>query len=536
MERLLADAEKISGIKYDISSFADISEAIHVMQTEMGIAGSTAQEAASTIEGSLSMMKASWQNLIVGMADENANMDVLINNLVESTTTAASNIMPRIEQTLGGIGQVVEKLAPVIADALPGLVSSVLPSLVNAASGLLSSLVAALPSLIGTFVNDIFPQVISAIVTLFNELVAMLPSLLGTLANALVSNAPVLINAAISMLLAVLDILPDLVKMVCDILPSAIITIVGALTSNIPALIDGVLTCVVGIINALPDIIKGLLAVLPDLIQMVVDTLIANVPMLIDACIMIVQALILALPDIIMALVEALPSILQSVWDGITQFFANIPQWFGQLFGKAWDFIKEAFSLDKVGEFFSSIWNGIKNAFGAVADWFKNIFSNAWQAVKNVFSSGGKIFDGIKDGIVNAFKAVVNAIIGGLNKVIAIPFNAINGILNFIRNIDILGITPFSGLWKQDPLAVPQIPKLATGLNYVPYDEYPALLHRGEAVLTAAEARQWRKNGIGGEQGIAGITIIQNIQSVPLTPVELAATTEAYFEQARWAF
>ena len=149
------------------------------------------------------------------------------------------------------------------------------------------------------------------------------------------------------------------------------------------------------------------------------------------------------------------------IWKGIENTFKNVGNWFSNIFTNAWNGIKNAFS--STGSFFTGIWNGIKNAFGSVADWFKNIFSKAWQAVKDVFSTGGKIFDGIKDGIVSTFKTVVNAIIGGLNKVIAIPFNSINGILNFIRNISFLGISPFKGLWKQNPLPVPQIPMLAEG-------------------------------------------------------------------------
>ena len=151
MQRLLEDAEKISGIKYDLSSFADITEAIHVMQEQMGIAGTTSREAASTIEGSLSMMKGAWQNLVVGMADENAYMDELINNFVESAATAAKNLLPRIEQTLIGIGQLITALAPVIAEALPQLAEAVLPALLQAAVSLVVALVdgiiMALPAL-----------------------------------------------------------------------------------------------------------------------------------------------------------------------------------------------------------------------------------------------------------------------------------------------------------------------------------------------------------------------------------------------------
>ena len=146
MQRLIDDANRVkaaNGEMADLSidSFADVAEAIHIIQNEMGITGTTAKEAASTIEGSLSMMKGAWQNLVVGMADENANMEVLINNFVESTAMAAQNLLPRIEQTLIGIGQLITALAPVIAEALPQLVAAVLPALLQAAISLVTALV-----------------------------------------------------------------------------------------------------------------------------------------------------------------------------------------------------------------------------------------------------------------------------------------------------------------------------------------------------------------------------------------------------------
>lgn len=146
MARLIADANKVkkaNGEMADLSidSFADVTEAIHIIQTEMGITGTTAREAASTIEGSLSMMKGAWQNLVVGMADENANMEVLIDNFVESVATAAKNLLPRIEQALIGIGKLITELAPVIAEALPVLIEAVLPSLLSAAVSLVTALV-----------------------------------------------------------------------------------------------------------------------------------------------------------------------------------------------------------------------------------------------------------------------------------------------------------------------------------------------------------------------------------------------------------
>ena len=144
MERLLADAEKFSGIKYDISSYSDIIDAIHVIQTEMDITGTTAKEASSTISGSLGMMKSSWQNLITGIADDTQDFDGLVNNFVDSVDTVAQNIMPRVEQALTGVGKLVEKLVPTIVERIPDLLENTLPVLSESALKLLRTLGQAL--------------------------------------------------------------------------------------------------------------------------------------------------------------------------------------------------------------------------------------------------------------------------------------------------------------------------------------------------------------------------------------------------------
>ena len=124
-------------------------------------------------------------------------------------------------------------------------------------------------------------------------------------------------------------------------------------------------------------------------------------------------------------------------------------------------------------------WEGIKKAFSSVATFFKNIFSNAWNGVLNVFSAGGKVFKGIKEGVFSVFKSVVNHIIGGINNVVAIPFRTINNALNGLRNVDLWGWKPFSGLPQ---INTPQIPYLNVGTNYVPQDTL-AMIHEGEAVI-----------------------------------------------------
>lgn len=130
-----------------------------------------------------------------------------------------------------------------------------------------------------------------------------------------------------------------------------------------------------------------------------------------------------------------------------------------------WTAVKDWFRglWEKVASGAVAAWDGIKSAFKSVPEWFQGKFRDAWQKVKDVFSSGGRIWSGIKEGIENTFRTVVNAIIRGMNTIIAVPFNKINSMLNMIRNASFLGISPFRNLWGVNPLPVPQIPMLARG-------------------------------------------------------------------------
>lgn len=130
-----------------------------------------------------------------------------------------------------------------------------------------------------------------------------------------------------------------------------------------------------------------------------------------------------------------------------------------------WTAVKDWFRglWEKVSSGAVAAWDGIKSAFKSVPEWFQSKFRDAWQKVKDVFSTGGRIWSGIKEGIENTFRAVVNAIIRGMNTIIAVPFNKINSMLNTIRNASFLGISPFQNLWGVNPLPVPQIPMLARG-------------------------------------------------------------------------
>ena len=242
------------------------------------------------------------------------------------------------------------------------------------------------------------------------------------------------------------------------------------------------------------------------------------------------------------AAVVALGAVIIKNWDSIKEVFSKIWSWISEKviepvktgFASAGEYLKEKWN--KVKEFFSGLWEGmkdgaknawegIKKVFSTVATFFKNIFTNAWEGVKKVFSVGGKIFDGIKDGILNGFKAIVNAIIGGINKVVSIPFNGINWALKKIRDIEILGISPFKNLIKT--IDIPQIPKLATGAVIPPRSEFMAILgdqKRGVNIETPLDtmveafnkALDDRSNG-SGDFVIENLTIINRIGNTDLS-------------------
>ena len=181
-ERLLADAEKLSGVKYDISSFADIIEAIHVIQESQNIAGTTAKEASTTISGSIGSVKAAWANLLSGLADSNQDIDQLVGNLSDSVMTAVDNIVPRLQTMSPRLVQAVQTLVSTLGPQLPGIINSILPGMVETATTLITGLADVLPDLLGSII-DVLPNVVKqiggALKKLFPSLLKTFKSLIG---------------------------------------------------------------------------------------------------------------------------------------------------------------------------------------------------------------------------------------------------------------------------------------------------------------------------------------------------------------------
>ena len=241
MERLLADATAISGIKYDISSYADVVEAIHVIQEEMGIAGTTAKEANETISGSLASAKSAWENLLTGVADDNADFGQLVDNFVESVGVAANNIIPRIDTALQGAGKLVEELVPVLMDKIPVLINSTLPSLIQSGLNIVLALVQGitqnLPSLVAMGV-DMLLMIIDGLIEAIPQLIDAMPEIITAIVVTLGENAPKIMQSGVKLIAALIDGLVRSIPTILNNLPQIIKAIVNGLMSGVGAIAD----------------------------------------------------------------------------------------------------------------------------------------------------------------------------------------------------------------------------------------------------------------------------------------------------------
>lgn len=226
-----------------------------------------------------------------------------------------------------------------------------------------------------------------------------------------------------------------------------------------------------------------------------------------------------------------------NIWESVKSIFTDLGTKIGNTFTEIVEKIKDIFNIDNIKGHFSNVVDGIKDVFSNIPNWFKETFSKAWENVKNVFSTGGKIFSGIKEGISATFATVVNKIIDGMNKIISIPFKNINRMLNKIRSIEFLGISPFKNLWSENPLPTPQIPKLATGTNKI---EYEGLyhLHKDEAVVP--KKYNPAVNNKAYEQGNSNVvnaiyTLIDVVQNMETTNIVNVDAEQVYKKTSKYS-
>ena len=373
MQRLLADAEKLSGVKYDLSSYADIVEAIHVIQTEMGITGTTAKEASTTIQGSVASMKAAWANLMVGMADDTQNFDMLLSNFIESIGTVADNLLPRIGVVIEGMGKLVAGLAPEIASALPTLTNELLPNLVELGVQSISALVQGIQE------NG-------------DSLAAGALSIVGTLAEGIAELLPMVADTAASLVVSLADGLTESLPNIIPVAIETISTLVENLTENANTVIDVGIQIILalgeGLIAALPQLIETV----PQIVINIANVINDNAPKLVDTALYLITRLAVGLVQAIPTLVVNIPKIIEAI---VAAFMAF--QW-----------------LNLGKQLIDGVANGVKKAGESMATAAKNAFSKfkskitGSEVATELKNIGKYIIDGIVGGIKNSLSKIAN--------------------------------------------------------------------------------------------------------------------------------
>lgn len=339
MQRLLEDAEKLSGVKYDISSYSDIIDAIHVIQTEMGITGTTAKEAEATISGSIGMLKSSFQNLITGLGDADADIDKLCDNVVNSFNSVVKNITP-----------VVRNLAKTVPNALEGILDAIAP---------------LLPELLEMGVG-LFEALLSGFTSVLPELMNTAASLVTTLVQGIIEALPLVVEAAAQFITTLVQGIAEALPTLIPAAVETVTTIVSTLIENIPLLIDAALQLIQGLAEGVLEAIPVLLEALPELIESLVTTLLDAIPKIIETGVKLLTALITNLPQIIAEIVRAMPQIITGIVNALGEGVSQVAEVGANLVRGLWDGIQSlaGWLWDKVSGWISSIWDGITDFFG----------------------------------------------------------------------------------------------------------------------------------------------------------------------------
>ena len=388
-KEMLQLAKDMGVVDKNVKSFNDISfedsiNAIHKVQEQLGITGTTSKEASTTIQGSVNSMKSAWQNLLTGMADDNANFDDLINNFVDSVLTVGDNIIPRIQTVITGISKMIsgllKELVPKLVKEIPPLIQQTLPVLISAVQTSIQAIIDVLPMVIDA-ISQMIPQIVSTLLT-------MLPQLID-----------VGIKGILSLIQGLSDALPQLIAM----LPDIIMQIVDTLLNNLPMIIETGVQVLVALINGLAEAIPKLIDYIPEIIETIIQVLTENLPLIIDASIQIMVAIINGLIKSLPKLIAYVPKIITAIVKGLIQ---GLPKF-----------------IDNGGKVIASLIKGIASMLGTLGKTAGNIVTTIINKIKNLPSQ-----------MLNWGKDMIQGLINGIKGMIGKVGDAVKGVADKIKN------------------------------------------------------------------------------------------------------
>lgn len=444
MFRLMTDAAKLNKTfgetaKFSLdekghltAGYADIVQAIHIVQSEMDITGTTAKEASETISGSISSAKSAWQNLVVGFANGNADIDKLVGDVVTTFGTTFKNLIPAVETALGGIASAFEKLVPLISSKIPSLVEQVLPPLLSAATSLVEGLIEALSTLfsddnvtnfvekltelltnaVNSFVEilpTVLPTILNGLMTLISGVLQALPGLLQsvitkvvdmipTLISSLMAALPTIVQGLVNLVLSIVDQIPTIITSLIQALPSVIESVVSAITACLPTLINGAIQLIISLVEHTPEIILAIIEEIPNIILSIINGFVENIDKLILGAVQLVVELVKHTPEIIMGLIQAIPNIVMSIVKGFLKSIGKFVEVGKNLIKGIWKGISDA------GKW---LWEQISGFFGGIVDRIKNFFGIKSPSKLFKDQIGKNLALGIGEGFLNEMPNVI---------------------------------------------------------------------------------------------------------------------------------
>lgn len=461
MQRLIADASEMTdvqeklGLTVDSSSlsFGNIVNAISVMQENMGIAGTTAKEAATTIEGSVNMMKASWENLVTGMADDNADFDTLMQQFVDSTVTATDNLLPRIQIAIEGIGKLIEQLLPVIMDKVPQIIADTLPGLISAGISMVSALAQGImdyaPQLI-SYAAELLVQFVQGLVTALPQIIEFAGELVQTLVTSFTEAAPQLMEAGSQLIeflgTAIYEYIPQMLQYGAGLIENLISGFVEGIPEYLPQALQFLQDFGDYLAEKAPDIIQwgfdmlsqlvdGIISALPILIDQLPQIIITfaniindNFPTILKKGVELLWQLIKGIISCIPKLIENMPKIVEAIVSVIEAF-----NWLN-LGRKIITFFKDGIMnlVSAVGGAGKSVYNAVKNAIINLPSTLAGIGRTATKGLGNAMTSLGSFIKSsafkIGEHIISGFKSLPK-------KVLSIGKNIVKGLWNGISDM-----------------------------------------------------------------------------------------------------